>query len=163
MVRFKIEDFFSPEDLPNLVPSQEYAVAWVNDRTIPHNGVDVALRNAYRESLPHKPFIKVFWAEGPGVITRASYHFTDSLHAYGNRLSISFDTQFELYIAHLEGIFPTMRVGKEVGKGELLGFMGDTGAVTGPHFHFGIRDKNTGEYWNPHNFIDFSAVIENDG
>ena len=44
------------------------------------------------------------------------------------------------YYGHLSSV--SVSLNQEVTKGELIGYSGETGFVTGPHLHFGIRPLN---------------------
>jgi hypothetical protein len=47
----------------------------------------------------------------------------------------------------LSGIANGVRAGGRIGQGELVGRVGATGLVTGPHLHYGL--KRNGVYVNP--------------
>jgi murein DD-endopeptidase MepM/ murein hydrolase activator NlpD len=55
------------------------------------------------------------------------------------------------YYAHLSGYAPGLRDGTSVRRGQLVGYVGDTGRSTGPHLHFGIKVK--GEFVDPESYI----------
>lgn len=61
----------------------------------------------------------------------------DDLYFTGNTVVI--DHGFGVYtlFAHLERTAAT--VGAEVGRGDLVGYVGSTGRVTGPHLHWSLR------------------------
>lgn len=44
---------------------------------------------------------------------------------------------WSLLYGHLSGI--DVRVGEEAAPGTVIGYVGDTGCVSGPHLHFGVR------------------------
>jgi len=69
---------------------------------------------------------------GPGVVVRAGAAGT-----YGNIVVVDHGGGLETRYAHLESI--SVHVGQQLASGEILGKVGDTGRVTGPHLHFEVR------------------------
>ncbi len=61
---------------------------------------------------------------------------------YGKLVILRHNNGYETYYAHLNGFAPGMRVGKSVGQGEVIGYVGATGTATGPHLHYEIRIAN---------------------
>ncbi len=53
------------------------------------------------------------------------------------------------YFAHLEAVSPFIKVGQNISKGEIIGFVGNSGNALGtdPHLHFGIYSND----WIPEN------------
>ncbi len=56
---------------------------------------------------------------------------------YGKRILIVHDSGYETVYAHLYSYL--VRVGDEIGKGQIIGLMGSTGLSTGPHLHYEVR------------------------
>jgi murein DD-endopeptidase MepM/ murein hydrolase activator NlpD len=67
-----------------------------------------------------------------GVVTETAY-----AGAYGNRAIVELDDGTELWYCHLDGF--EVRVGQKLSAGQLLGYVGSTGNVTGPHLHLEVR------------------------
>jgi len=67
-----------------------------------------------------------------GVVTSVGYD-----GAYGNKTVITLDDGTELWFCHQTSY--TVNVGQEVRAGELIGYVGSTGNVTGPHLHLEVR------------------------
>lgn len=56
---------------------------------------------------------------------------------YGNLITIKHDNDMTTYYAHLSEI--KVSKGDKVKKGDIIGFIGNTGFSTGPHLHFELR------------------------
>ena len=98
-----------------------------------HNGVDLACA----QGTP-------IYASRSGQVTVAKYG-TDA----GYYVSINHGDGFASVYMHMTHY--VVSVNQYVSQGQLIGYVGSTGASTGPHLHFGIS-KN-GEYVNPMNYI----------
>ena len=86
-----------------------------------------------------------------GVVTEAAY-----AGAYGNRAVVRLDDGTEVWYCHLDGF--EVRVGQKLSAGQLLGYVGSTGNVTGPHLHLEVRPD--GEAADP---ADPEAVLGKHG
>ena len=62
---------------------------------------------------------------------------------YGNLVILSHNNGYETYYAHLNGFASGLRAGKSVEQGQLIGYVGSTGASTGAHLHYEIRIAGT--------------------
>ncbi|KAB2809710.1 peptidoglycan DD-metalloendopeptidase family protein [Pimelobacter simplex] len=67
-----------------------------------------------------------------GVVTSASFD-----GAYGNKTVITLDDGTELWFCHQSAF--AVSTGDKVRAGELIGYVGGTGHVTGPHLHLEVR------------------------
>ena len=153
MNKMLIEDLiFGLEDLIRQGKSritQLFGVAWVRNEAEAHNGIDIALPR--RTILNAPEMLKT---------TRASYHYQDDIHSYGNRISaMLLDTpdEVELYLAHLDGI--EIEKNELFFKGNFLARSGTSGSTVpdlAPHVHIGIRRTEDGVYLEPRNYIDLS-------
>ncbi len=63
--------------------------------------------------------------------------FTGVAGGYGNLIKIAHEHGYVTYYGHLSKIYA--KVGQKVRQGTLIGRVGATGRVTGPHLHFEIR------------------------
>jgi murein DD-endopeptidase MepM/ murein hydrolase activator NlpD len=72
-------------------------------------------------------------AAGLGTVVFAGWN----QYGYGNTIVIAHGTTFTLY-GHLSSI--GVRCGQDVGQGQTIGAVGNTGRSSGPHLHFEIRD-----------------------
>jgi murein DD-endopeptidase MepM/ murein hydrolase activator NlpD len=71
-------------------------------------------------------------AIGDGVVTEVLYD-----GAYGNKTVIRLEDGTELWYCHQSA--QTVSVGDSVTAGEVIGAVGSTGNVTGPHLHLEVR------------------------
>ena len=77
-------------------------------------------------------------AAGSGVIERAS-----RFSSYGNYVKIQHPNGFETAYAHLSRYGPGIKAGVRVQQGDIIGYVGSTGASTGPHLHYEVLVKGT--------------------
>lgn len=61
---------------------------------------------------------------------------------YGNTVVVDHGSGYETRYAHLQKFAPRLAAGRVVDKGETIGYLGDTGNVTGAHLHYEIRYKD---------------------
>ena len=96
-----------------------------------HRGVDFA-------APPGTPIM----AAGDGVVEKAG-----PSSAYGNLVVLHHNGAYETAYAHMSHFARGVRPGARVHQGEVIGYVGATGRVTGPHLHYEIRIK--GQPVNP--------------
>ncbi len=76
------------------------------------------------------------YAAGHGVVERASRY-----GGYGNYVRIRHANGYKTAYAHLSGYGAGVKSGRRVRQGQVVGYVGSTGASTGPHLHYEvIRD-----------------------
>jgi len=90
---------------------------------MPHNGVDLAA-----------PAGAPVYATAAGVVVRAAFD-----GPCGNKVEIEHPHGMTSIYCHLSRFAPGLHVGQHVEQRQLIAFVGQTGRVTGPHLHFGIR------------------------
>lgn len=73
------------------------------------------------------------YAAGDGVIKRAN-----RFGSYGNYVLISHPRGYKTAYAHLSRFARGMKAGKKVRQGQVIGYVGATGRVTGPHLHYEV-------------------------
>lgn len=102
-----------------------------------HGGVDFLVRRG-------TPIV----AAGNGRIQRATY-----TSGYGNVVEVRHpEAGYVTRYAHLSEIADGIRKGVEVGRGDTIGYSGDTGRSTGPHLHYEVHNQS-GETLDPMRFI----------
>ncbi len=98
-----------------------------NDAYKFHNGIDIALEYG----APVKASLDgVIYASGD-----------DGRYAYGKWLAIKHDNGLTTLYAHFSA--KTIVAGERVSQGQIIGYEGSTGFVTGPHLHFTVYSTNT--------------------
>jgi murein DD-endopeptidase MepM/ murein hydrolase activator NlpD len=90
---------------------------------MPHNGVDFAA-----------PVGTPVYATAAGVVSSVG-----PAGPCGNRVEISHPNNVQSIYCHLSRFAAGLRVGEHVEQRQLIAYVGQTGRVTGPHLHFGIR------------------------
>jgi murein DD-endopeptidase MepM/ murein hydrolase activator NlpD len=99
----------------------------------PHNGLDFTA-----------PAGTPVYATGDGKI-----NFAQQSQSYGNVVYIDHGFNFETRYAHLTKYIVTY--GQEVKRGQVIGYVGNTGLSVAPHLHYEVRYKN--DFINPINFF----------
>ena len=88
-----------------------------------HKGIDIAIKNGTGAPI---------YAAEAGRVIHASWGNS----SYGNLIKIDHGSGAETRYAHLSGF--AVSNGQTVKKGQLIGYMGNTGNSRGPHLHFEI-------------------------
>lgn len=88
----------------------------------PHNGMDIGA-----------PMGTEVYAAADGRVVRVDYN--GYYYQYGRYILIDHGNNLTTLYAHLSQ--SAVSAGQTVSKGQLIGFVGNTGFVTGPHLHFG--------------------------
>ena len=98
-----------------------------------HKGVDLAA-----------PIGTPIYVTGDGVVTRAGW-----ASGYGKVVYVDHGNGIETRYAHMSG-FAT-EAGTPVRKGDLIGYVGNTGRSSGPHLHYEVRIDGVAQ--NPNSFM----------
>ncbi len=69
----------------------------------------------------------------------AAVVFAGRRGGYGNLVVLRHPNGFETYYAHLSAFATGIRPGRSVAQGQLIAYVGSTGASTGPHLHYEVR------------------------
>jgi murein DD-endopeptidase MepM/ murein hydrolase activator NlpD len=94
-------------------------------------------------------------AIGDGVVIGAGYQGEES--GYGQITLIRHSNGMVSAYAHQSGML--VHAGERVSAGELIGYVGSTGHVTGPHLHFEIRTEAHGGQVNPRSWLAQHGVF----
>ncbi len=73
------------------------------------------------------------YAAGDGVIQSRKYN-----GGYGKYIKIRHNSEYSTAYAHLNGYAKGIAVGKRVKRGQIIGYVGNTGKSTGPHLHYEV-------------------------
>lgn len=111
-----------------------YRVSPFNDRREFHKGIDIATR-----------YGKEIEAPADGVVAKVSTND----RWMGNVLWIDHTKDLSTCYGHLLKI--TVEVGRKVQRGDVIGYVGNTGRSTGAHLHYSVMDK--GVYVNPRRYL----------
>lgn len=76
------------------------------------------------------------YATGDGKVERLN----DNMSGYGNVVLINHGFGYETLYAHMSKII--VKPGQEVKRGEIIGYVGNTGRSTGPHLHYEVRKND---------------------
>jgi len=76
-------------------------------------------------------------------------------YSYGKHIIINHNNGYYTLYGHMSRFAKGIREGATVSRGQIIGYVGDTGAATGPHLHFEIHDcgKYYGCFLNPLPFL----------
>ena len=85
------------------------------------------------------------YATGDGVVTTVEH----SMWGYGNMVVIDHDYGYITRYAHLQKA--VVKKGQKVKRGQLIGYVGNSGKTTGVHLHYEVRKNNVPI--NPINFF----------
>ncbi len=96
-----------------------------------HKGIDYAAATGTRVK-----------ATGDGIV-----EFAGRQGGYGNLVVLRHQSQYTTWYGHLSGFARGMRKGMRVAQGDMIGYVGATGMVTGPHLHYEFRTN--GVHQNP--------------
>ncbi|MBL4894163.1 MAG: M23 family metallopeptidase [Emcibacter sp.] len=72
-------------------------------------------------------------AAGDGIVERASRY-----GSYGNYVRIRHNSTYKTAYAHLSKYGRGVKAGKRVKQGQIIGYVGATGRVTGRHLHYEV-------------------------
>ena len=98
-----------------------------------HSGIDIG--TTYGESVR---------ATADGVVLKASFG-----NGYGREIMIDHGNGIQTVYGHLSGFAVT--AGERVRRGQVIGYVGDSGRSTGPHLHYEVRIRDTPV--NPHKYL----------
>ena len=121
-------DWIKANAAPNLWPVEGQVTGSFGERIDPfngegafHSGVDIG--SSYGAQII---------APADGVVT-----FTDVMGGYGKAIMINHGNSISTRYGHLSGFAVT--AGQRVHRGDVIGYVGESGRSTGPHLHYEVR------------------------
>ena len=131
-------------DESQTIVSSEYGNRWIWNRWMMHYGVDIIFLY---------DLIVLSGISGKVIVSEFD-------RSYGYYVRIKNDDYILTY-AHLEG--STLEVGDYVNQGSFIGYVGETGEITGLHLHFSIAKKqDDGHYYsvNPFRNSTYNKIVD---
>ena len=114
-----------------------------------HEGIDIVA-----------PYGSPVYATGDGMIE----YLRSSMHGYGKVIIINHSFGYETLYAHMSKL--AVNPGDKVKRGQLIGYVGNTGISTGTHLHYEVI-KN-GRHLNPRKFYfndisvwEYQSIVRN--
>lgn len=138
-------DWIKANSAPNLWPVEGQVTGSFGERIDPfngegafHSGVDIG------SSYGH-PII----APADGVVT-----LTETMGGYGKTIMINHGNGISTRYGHLSGFAVT--AGQHIQRGEVIGYVGESGRSTGPHLHYEVRINDTPV--NPYKYLRMTVA-----
>lgn len=99
------------------------------------------------------------YTTGNGVISEAKY----SKRGYGNHVVIDHGYGYHTLYAHMKNLI--VRIGQQVKRGEVIGYVGNSGSSVGPHLHYeviknGVKINPINFYYNDLSPEEYEKMIE---
>ena len=138
-------DWFKANSAPNLWPVQGQVTGSFGERIDPFNG-EGAFHSGVDISSP----------VGTPVVAPADGNvvFSDSMGGYGRAIILDHGNGISTRYGHLSGF--AVLAGQAVHRGDVIGFVGDSGRSTGPHLHYEVRINDTPV--NPYKYLRMTVA-----
>ena len=121
-------DWVRANAAPNLWPVQGQVTGSFGERIDPFNGEGAFHSGVDIGTSYGTPII----APADGIVT-----LTDMLGGYGKAIMIEHGNGISTRYGHLSGFAVT--AGQRVHRGDVIGYVGESGRSTGPHLHYEVR------------------------
>jgi len=138
-------DWIKANSAPNLWPVEGQVTGSFGERIDPfngegafHSGVDIG------SSYGH-PIV----APADGIVIT-----TDTMGGYGKTIIINHGNSISTRYGHLSGF--AVAAGQHVTRGEVIGYVGESGRSTGPHLHYEVRINDTPV--NPYKYLRMTVA-----
>lgn len=138
-------DWIKANSAPNLWPVEGQVTGSFGERIDPfngegafHSGVDIG--SSYGSQII---------APADGIVVA-----TETLGGYGKTIMIDHGNGINTRYGHLSGFAVT--AGQRVQRGDVIGYVGESGRSTGPHLHYEVRINNTPV--NPYKYLRLTVA-----
>jgi murein DD-endopeptidase MepM/ murein hydrolase activator NlpD len=138
-----IGDWTELADAPSLWPVQGTVASSFGERQDPING-EGAFHSGIDIDAPYGTPIR---AAGDGIVVQAAM-----VGGYGREIEVDHGHDVKTLYGHLSAI--AVVSGQHVTRGQVIGYVGQSGRATGPHLHYEVRVHNVPV--NPHKYLRVS-------
>jgi murein DD-endopeptidase MepM/ murein hydrolase activator NlpD len=145
-----LRDWTAVADAPSLWPVEGKVTSSFGEREDPFNG-----EGAFHAGLDiSAPTGTVIRATGDGLVESAAM-----MSGYGRQVVIDHGHGVRTVYGHMSGMI--VLAGQHVVRGQIIGYVGQTGRSTGPHLHYEVRINNVPV--NPHKYLrsTYAEVLAN--
>lgn len=107
------------------------------------SGFGYRIHPIYKTAMMHEgfdftaPIGTEIYATGNGVVAKTEYNG----RGYGNNVIINHGFGYSTLYGHMSRF--NVRAGQRVNRGDIIGYVGNTGASTGPHVHYEVIKGNS--------------------
>jgi murein DD-endopeptidase MepM/ murein hydrolase activator NlpD len=138
-------DWFKANSAPNLWPVEGQVTGSFGERIDPFNG----------EGAFHSG-VDIGSSYGAQVIAPADGRvtFSEIMGGYGKAIMIDHGNGISTRYGHLSGYAVT--AGQSVHRGDVIGYVGESGRSTGPHLHYEVRINDTPV--NPYKYLRMTVA-----
>jgi len=133
-------DWIRANAAPNLWPVEGQVTGSFGERIDPFNGEGAFHSGVDIGSSYGTPVV----APADGVVM-----LTETLGGYGKTIMVDHGNGISTRYGHLSGYAVT--AGQHVHRGDVIGYVGESGRSTGPHLHYEVRINNTPV--NPYKYL----------
>jgi murein DD-endopeptidase MepM/ murein hydrolase activator NlpD len=133
-------DWIRANATPNLWPVEGQVTGSFGERIDPFNGEGAFHSGVDIGSSYGAPVV----APADGVVM-----LTETLGGYGKTIMVDHGNGISTRYGHLSGYAVT--AGQHVHRGDVIGYVGESGRSTGPHLHYEVRINNTPV--NPYKYL----------
>lgn len=138
-------DWIKANSAPNLWPVEGQVTGSFGERIDPFNG-----EGAFHSGVDiGSSFGAKIVAPADGLVT-----LVDTMGGYGKTIMIDHGNGISTRYGHLSGFAVT--VGQRVQRGDLIGYVGESGRSTGPHLHYEVRINDTPV--NPYKYLRMTVA-----
>jgi murein DD-endopeptidase MepM/ murein hydrolase activator NlpD len=135
-----LSDWTQVADAPSMWPVEGRVTSSFGERTDPFNG-EGAFHAGLDISAPSGTIVR---ATGDGLVASAGM-----ANGYGREIILDHGHGVHSCYGHLSGMIVV--AGQHVTRGQIIGFVGQTGRATSPHLHYEVRINNVPV--NPHKYL----------